>query len=145
MEQSEIAASLLLKGYNCAQSVVYAFCDDLHIDKEMAMKAATGFGAGMGRKEEVCGAVSGAIMVIGMKYGRAENQDRSLTEQTYQKTHALMDRFREKQGSFICRNLLNGCDLSTEEGRKEFKEKNLIENVCKPCVINAVEILKDLL
>ncbi len=145
MKRSEIAEAKFLEGYNCAQSVLYAFCDDLNFDKNIAMKLASGFGAGMGRKEEVCGAVSGGIMVIGLKYGRGENQDSTLTKQTYQKTYELMDKFSEKNGSFICRELLNGCDLTTQEGQKEFKEKDLLNKVCKKCVTSAVEIIEEII
>lgn len=144
MKKSEIAETKLLEGYNCAQSVFYSFCDDLNFGKNSAMKLTCGFGAGMGRKEEVCGAVSGGIMVIGMKYGRGKNQDRTLTEKTYQKTRELMDKFSEKHGSFICRKLLQGCDLTTKEGQKEFKEKDLLHKVCKSCVTSAVEIIEEI-
>lgn len=73
----------------------------------------------MGRKEEVCGAVSGGIMVLGALYGRGENQDRSLTENTYKKTRLLIDKFIEKQGSVICRKLLDGCELLSPIGKKD--------------------------
>ena len=70
--RTEMAVSKFSEGYNCAQSVLYSFCDDIHLDKNTALKMACGFGAGMGRKEEVCGAVTGGIIVIGAKYGRGE-------------------------------------------------------------------------
>lgn len=145
MKRSEIAVAKFLGGYNCAQSVLYSFCDDLNIDKNLALKLSCGFGAGMGRKEEVCGAVSGGIMVIGMKYGRGENQDRTNTDQTYQKTRELMDKFNEKYDTYICRKLLEGCELTTSEGQKEFKEKDLLNKVCKHCVSYVVEILEDII
>ena len=68
MDRVEQAVSKFAEGYNCAQSVLFSFCDDLGMDKDKALKIACGFGAGMGRKEEVCGAVTGGIMVIGAKY-----------------------------------------------------------------------------
>jgi C_GCAxxG_C_C family probable redox protein len=145
MKRVEIAEAKFLEGYNCAQSVLYSFSDDLGFDKNLALKSACGFGAGMGRKEEVCGAVSGGIMVIGIKYGRGENQDRSLMENTYAKTRELMDRFMAAHGSVNCRRLLGGCDLTTSEGQKEFKEKDLFNTVCKKCVRNVVEIIEDML
>jgi C_GCAxxG_C_C family probable redox protein len=145
MKRAEIAEAKFLEGYNCAQSVLYSFSDDLGFDKNLALKSACGFGAGMGRKEEVCGAVSGGIMVIGIKYGRGENQDRSLMENTYAKTSELMDRFLAAHGSVNCRQLLGGCDLTTSEGQKEFKEKDLFNTVCKKCVRNVVEIIEDML
>ncbi|MDD5067457.1 MAG: C-GCAxxG-C-C family protein [bacterium] len=112
----ETATKKFLDGYNCAQAVFYSFCDELRFDKETALKTACGFGAGMGRKEEVCGAVSGGIMVLGARYGRGEKDQRSATELTYQKTHDLLDRFQEKHGTFICRKLLGQCELTSEQG-----------------------------
>jgi C_GCAxxG_C_C family probable redox protein len=143
--RTEIAVSKFSEGYNCAQSVFYSFCDDLHFDKNTAMKMATGFGAGMGRKEEVCGAVTGGIIVIGTKYGRGETDNRTATELTYQKTRELMDRFEKKHGTFICRRLLKGCELTTEEGQKHFKDNKLADTICRPCVRSVVDILDSIM
>jgi len=143
--RAEIAVSKFSEGYNCAQSVFYSFCDELGFDENAALKMACGFGAGMGRKEEVCGAVSGGIIVIGAKYGRGEKDDRTATELTYKKTRELMDRFEKKHGTFICRKLLKGCELTTEEGQKNFKDNKLSDTVCKPCVRSVVEILHDIM
>lgn len=145
MERSETAAAKFLEGYNCAQAVLYSFCKELGIDEDTALKAASGFGAGMGRKEEVCGAVSGGIMVIGLKYGRGENGDPADKEFTYGKVRFLMERFSRKHGSYICRNLLKGCELTTEEGQQYFKEKDLLNRACKPCVQSVVEIVEDII
>ncbi|HPP50955.1 MAG TPA: C-GCAxxG-C-C family protein, partial [Spirochaetota bacterium] len=65
MKRSQVAIAKFTKDYNCAQSVLFSFCDYLNCDKDVALKISCGFGAGMGRKEEVCGAVTGGIMVIG--------------------------------------------------------------------------------
>ena len=143
--KSEIAVQKFLEGYNCAQSVFYSFCDDLGFDKNVALKLACGFGAGMGRKEEVCGAVTGGVIVLGAKYGRGEKDDRSATDLTYKKTRELMDRFAAKHGAFICRNLLGGCELSAEDGQKHYKENDLFNKVCKPCVQTVVEILEEIM
>lgn len=139
--RSETAVSKFLEGYNCAQSVVYSFCDDLQLDKELALKIACGFGAGMGRKQEVCGAVTGGIIVIGAKYGRGDKDDRALTEATYQKTRDLIDQFSKQHGTFTCRSLLGGCELTSEEGQRHFQENDLLNRVCKPCIQSVVEIL----
>jgi C_GCAxxG_C_C family probable redox protein len=145
MTRSEQAVSKFIEGYNCAQSVLFAFCDDLGLDKDKALKIACGFGAGMGRKEEVCGAVSGGIMVIGAKYGRGENDDRKATEITYVKIRELMNQFSQRHGTYICRKLLNGCELTTEEGQKTFKDNDYFNKVCKSCVRSAVEILETII
>jgi C_GCAxxG_C_C family probable redox protein len=143
--KSQNASEKFLEGYNCAQSVFYCFCDDLGFDKNTALKISTGFGGGMGRKEEVCGAVSGGIIVLGMKHGRGEKDGRAATELTYQKTRELMDRFAVEHGTFICRKLLGGCELTTQEGQKYLKENDLLNKVCKPCVESVVQILEKML
>jgi len=144
MTKSEQAVSKFMEGYNCAQSVFFSFCDDLKIDKDKALKIACGFGAGMGRKEEVCGAVTGGIIVIGAKYGRGGNDDLTAREETYAKTRELMDQFAERHGTFICRKLLNGCELMTDEGQKTFKKNDLANKICVHCVQSVVEILENM-
>jgi C_GCAxxG_C_C family probable redox protein len=99
----------------------------------------------MGRKEEVCGAVTGGIIVLGAKYGRGEKDDRATTELVYKKTHQLIDQFSAKQGTFICRQLLGDCELTTEEGQKQFQENDLLRKICLPCVHSVVEILEEIL
>lgn len=145
MTKSEQATSRFMEGYNCAQSVFHAFCGDLGIESDLALKLACGFGAGMGRKGEVCGALTGGIIVLGAKYGRGENQDRTATNVTYAKTRELMDEFARRHGSCLCRQLLDGCDLTTPEGQKTFAEKDLVNKVCKLCVQSAVEIVEKMM
>ena len=99
----------------------------------------------MARKQEVCGAVSGGILAIGLKHGRGEGQDRTPTEATYAKVRELMSRFESKHGSCICRTLLNECDLNTPEGQQFFKENDLMNTTCKGCVKTVVEALEEIL
>jgi C_GCAxxG_C_C family probable redox protein len=145
MTRKEQGVSKFAEGYNCAQSVFFSFCDDLKMDRDKALRMACGFGAGMGRKQEVCGAVSGGILVIGAKYGRGEKEDLPVTEEAYAKTRELMDRFAERHGTLICRKLLHGCDLTTEEGKKQFKENELRTKTCEPCVRSVIEILESMM
>ena len=141
----EVATENFLAGYNCAQSVLYAYGPDLELDGETALKVATGLGAGMGRRGEVCGAVTGGILVLGLKYGRGGQQDRSAAEDTYHKTLELMARFEKRHGSCLCRILLEGCDLRTAEGQRFFKERDLLHKTCVGCVQTVVEGLAEIL
>src|SRR5512136_880207 len=108
--RADAAMEKFKNGYNCAQAVIYVFHDELGIPEDTALKAACGLGAGMGRKQEVCGAVTGGILVLGMRHGRGSRDERPAMELTYAKTRELMERFADKHGSCICRHLLNGCD-----------------------------------
>jgi C_GCAxxG_C_C family probable redox protein len=143
--RTDIAEEKMLAGYNCAQSVLYAFCDDLGFDKNTALKLACGFGAGLARKQEVCGALSGGILVLGFKYGRGEDQAKSVTEGTYQKVRELMARFEAKHGSCICRELLEGRVLNTAEGQRSFKENDCLHKTCIGCVRMVVDTVEKLL
>lgn len=145
MTRGEKAVSIFTQGYNCAQSVFFSFCDDLGIEGDTALKIACGFGGGMGRKQEVCGAVTGGIMVIGAVFGRGENDDRTMSEITYAKTRELMNQFSERNGSYSCRCLLNGCELMTEEGRRGYSNDDLFIKVCTPCVVSVIDILEHIM
>jgi len=145
MTRTEQAVSKFKDGYNCAQSVLFSFCDDLGMDKDKALKISCGFGGGIARKQEVCGAVTGGILVLGARYGRGEKDDRKTTDVMYAKARELMDAFTERHGSFLCRTLLSGCELATEEGQKAFKANDLFAKVCKPCVESVVEIVESIL
>ena len=144
MRKLETAKSLFLKGYNCTQSIIYAFREELDLSEETALKISCAFGAGMARKGEVCGAVTGGIMVLGMRHGRGLNEDLTTTETTYVKTQELMGLFASKHGSYHCRQLLKGCDLSTEDGQKFFKENDFLNRICLNCVQSIVEILEQI-
>jgi len=143
--RNEIAVEKFLSGYNCAQAVLYSFCDDLRFDQDTALKLACGFGAGMARRQEVCGAISGGIIAIGLKHGRGEGQERASTEETYRNVRELMWQFESKLGTCSCRTLLMGCNLNTPEGQRSFKENDLMNKICKRCVQTVVETLEHIL
>jgi len=143
--KSDIAEEKFLAGYNCAQAVLYSFSDALGIDKDFTLKTACGFGAGMARKQEICGAVSGGILAIGLKHGRGERDDKTQTEAAYRKVRELLSRFESAHGSCHCRALLNGCDLNTPAGQQHFKDNNLLRKTCVPCVRSVVQVLEEIL
>lgn len=106
MTKGEKAKALFLEGYNCAQAVFGAFADELGLDFDMATKLSSGFGGGMGRLREVCGAVSGMFMVFNMKYGYTSPTDKKGKMELYSHIQALAKNFSDENGSIICRELL---------------------------------------
>ena len=106
MNHGEKAAELFLQGYNCAQAVTVAFCDVTGLTADQAAKIASSFGGGMGRMREVCGAVSGMLLVAGMLYGYETPGDDESKKQHYMLVQHLAGRFREQVGSIVCREIL---------------------------------------
>jgi C_GCAxxG_C_C family probable redox protein len=106
MSKSQEAEKLFKEGYNCCQSVFCAFCKDLDVDFDTALKLTSSFGGGMGRLREVCGAVSGMFMVAGLKYGYKDPKDQRAKIKHYKLIQELAKQFEEKYGSIVCRQLL---------------------------------------
>ena len=106
MDHGIKAAELFLEGYNCAQAVAVAFCDVTGLTEPQAAKMASAFGGGMGRMREVCGAVSGMMMVLSMCYGYDDPKDDAGKKELYTRAQALAEKFREENGSIICREIL---------------------------------------
>jgi C_GCAxxG_C_C family probable redox protein len=130
-------------GFNCSQAVLSSYSGQFGLDCQKAFKIATGFGGGM-RMAGTCGAVTGALMVLGLKYGNSTEQDRQAKEKTYEMVIEFTNRFKARNSSVECRQLL-GCDISTPEGMKEAHAKRLFSSVCPRMVQNAAEILEDIL
>ena len=106
MEHDILAAQLFLEGYNCAQAVMLAFTDVTGLDKATAAKLSSSFGGGMGRMREVCGAVSGMLMVAGLLYGYENAEEGEVKKAHYALVQELAAKFREEAGSIICREIL---------------------------------------
>ena len=140
MVNSEKAKETFSKGFNCAQAVLSTYCDKYGINDSLAKKISCGFGAGCARQSLTCGAVSGAFMVIGLRYGKTEEADEESKNITYEKINAFSDQFKLLYGSLNCYELL-GCDLSSEGGRDYFAENDLFNKECMHYVKNACEIL----
>lgn len=106
MDHGKKAGELFLAGYNCAQSVAVAFCDTTGLTEAQAAKMASAFGGGMGRMREVCGAVSGMLLVLSLCYGYDTPGDDRSKKELYTRVQALAGKFREAHGSIICREIL---------------------------------------
>ena len=107
MDRGMYAAELFLNGYNCAQAVFAAFADLMGMEKDYAARLSSSFGGGMGRMREVCGAVSGMLMVLGALYGYDAPGDDEIKLGHYSVVQALAGKFRETAGTIVCREILN--------------------------------------
>ncbi len=138
----EKAQQLFKDGYNCSQAVFGAFCDDIDMELKNTLRIASSFGGGMGRLREVCGAVSGMFMVAGMLYGYDEPKDAEAKKEHYKLIQELAQRFKDKNGSIVCRELLGlgkGPDNPTPEARTESYYK---KRPCAEYVKCAAEIME---
>ena len=138
------AVSSFKKGYNCSQSIFSTYCEDFYLSADKGRKIACALGGGMGHNNETCGAVSGAIMLIGLKYGNTRFDDKKSKEKAYAVAQEFAKMFKERNGSLKCSELL-GCDISTEEGNREAHEKNLFNDKCQKFVKDAAEIIEEIL
>lgn len=130
------------EGYNCAQIVLGSFSQKYGMKQEDAYRIATGFGGGL-RCGETCGAVVGAVLVIGLKYGNENQEEGNTKTLCYQKTVEFTEAFRKKQGSIVCKELLN-CDISNPDNMKFAAETGLFKEICPLMIKEAIEILEDL-
>ena len=136
MNYVEEAVQLFEDGYVCSQAVLAVFCEEFGLSREQAFKISISFGSGM-RKGEVCGACTGAIMALGLKYG----ENKSKSDEMCVK---FLDSFKKENGSYICRDLLD-CDIRTEEGIKYAIDNNLFKEICPKMVESAVKIAQELI
>jgi C_GCAxxG_C_C family probable redox protein len=144
MKKADHAASVYSGGYNCAQAVFSTMAPGLGLDAETAARVATAFGGGMARMGGTCGAVTGALMTIGLARGSRLPADKEAKEGTYLVALEFVKRFMERHGSITCRDLL-GCDIGTHEGHDAAKAKGLFDSLCATLVRDAVTILDDML
>lgn len=144
MSRIEKANSYFADGFSCSQAILATYATDYGLDEKIALKMATGFGGGMGRLGKTCGAVSGAIMVIGLKYGRSKIDDVESKDKTYELVQIFMEKFAKINGSTACSKLLN-CDINTMEGIRYAQENNLFKTLCPDFVKSSAEILEEIL
>lgn len=141
MDHATKAAELFLQGYNCAQSVAVAFSDVTGLDPDFSARIASSFGGGMGRMREVCGAVSGMLMVLGHLYGYSTPGDIHVKKEHYTHVQELAGKFREQAGSIICREILKNppSDPNPSPRTAEYYQKR----PCARMVFLAAQILDE--
>ena len=146
MTKGEKAESLFKEGYNCSQSVAMAFADELNIPSDVVAMSVSGFGGGMGRMREVCGTVTGMFMVIGLAMGNDNSKDNTTKKNVYKSVQELAEKFKEDNGSIICRELLgfqknNKESYVPSERTNEYYKKRPCPELCK----YAADILEEYL
>jgi len=137
------AVALFEQGCSCSQSVFGAFASDFGMDAETAMKVSAGLGGGVGRLRETCGCVTGAALVLGMKYGNATGSDQAAKGATYTAVQDFAAAFKAENGSVVCRELLAGVPKTTTGGAPEARTAEYYEKrPCKELVRLSAEILE---
>jgi C_GCAxxG_C_C family probable redox protein len=144
MTKAEDATVRFKEGFSCSQAVVSSFSDDLGLDNDTAYKISCGFGAGIARTGNICGAIAGAVMVIGLKYGKAIAGDDAAKERTYALVQEFITAFRKKNGSITCTELL-AYDLRDPGQRKQAHESGAVAIKCPGFTRDAVEILEKMI
>jgi len=140
MKKSEIAKNYFSTTFNCSQSVLASFGKDYGLTEDLSLKISCAFGGGMARQQMTCGVVTGALMAIGLAFGRGAGDPQANTLTTYDKTKEFFTEFRKRHGSIICKELLQGLDMNNPEDKIKIDELKLFQNVCMKYVQDAVEI-----
>lgn len=131
MNKSDIAMSLFNEGANCAQAVLGAFAQECGLTQEAAFKYASGFGGGVARLREVCGAVSGMVLVINILYGNTNIKDKNAKDADYARLQPLLEKFKAETGSIICKELLAPQDAAKTQPTSEARTAQYYKK--RPC------------
>lgn len=140
-DKAELAAELFKKGYNCAQAVAVAFCEETGLSEEQTARLVSGFGGGMGRMREVCGAVSGMTFVVGCLEGYSDPKEKEGKKKLYETIQTLAAAFRKKEGSIICRELIKGTGADSSPTPSERTAEYYRTRGCVGCVECAARTL----
>lgn len=138
------AAAAFKSGYNCAQSVFTACGRRYGMDEGLAARIALPFGGGLGRTGRTCGAVTGALMVVGLRFPAPDPKDADAKLKAAELTREFIRRFEARNKTIVCRELID-CDISTPEGFEEAKRKGVLVNVCPKLIRSSAEILDEIL
>lgn len=144
MDTTERAAACFNDGFSCSQAVFSTFAQQFDLPVEMALKIAAPFGGGMARMGEICGAVTGAFMVIGLAHGHTTVEDQELKEETYRLVNEFVSLFKARNGSIKCRELI-AYDMCTPEKLQQANESGVFDTVCPRLVKDSAEIISMLI
>jgi C_GCAxxG_C_C family probable redox protein len=140
-DPTQTAQELFSQGFNCSQAVFCAFAPEFGIDEETALMLASPFGGGIAHQGQVCGAVSGALMALGLGRGSATVEQK---DETYRMAEGFIQRFQERHDTLLCRELI-GYDISTPEGLQSAREQGVFKMLCPTFVESAVRIATEML
>ena len=143
MNEAKTSVERFLEGNGCSQAVLTQFCEQLGLDEVTALKISSGFPGGM-RMAGVCGAVTGAYMVLGLHFADEESGRSEGRKKVYEAVAEFTRLFTQRHHSLNCRELL-GCDIMTPEGKKIADEQNLFKTVCPTFVKDASDILQTIM
>jgi len=145
MTKANQATDYFSNSFNCSQAVFTPFGTELGIPEDHCLKIACAFGGGMGRQQLTCGAVTGAMLALGLHFGKGIGDGDAKKKQTYAKTLALFIEFTAKHGTVNCRELMNGLNMNDPEDMKKIEELDLHKNLCTGYVVDAVAIAEELI
>jgi C_GCAxxG_C_C family probable redox protein len=137
---TEVALAHFRQGFACSQAVLLTFAPEFEVPADLASRIAAPFGGGMARLGETCGAVTGAMMVLGLQAGNTTAEDKTAKEATYALVNHFAAQFKARHGSLLCRELL-GCDLSRPDELQQAREARLFDTCCPRFVQDAVELV----
>lgn len=143
-DSASVACALFEQGFSCSQAVLAAFVERYGLTRDAALRLGCAFGGGIARSGKMCGAVSGALMVIGLAHGRTRIEDVSARERTYDAARAFLAAFRREHGSDSCNELL-GVDIGTPEGHAAALSAGLFKSRCTDLVRSAARIVATLI
>jgi len=142
--KADASVEVFNKGFNCAQAVLSSHCEEYGLEDEIAKKIACGFGGGMGHSAETCGAVSGALMLIGLKYGKYRESDNESKEKTYKLANEYITNFKKEYGTINCRELIK-YDLGNEEELIKARASGIFGELCPKLIKRSVELVEKIL
>lgn len=144
-EKTRHATERFKSGFNCSQSVLSAFAEDFGLSRDSCLRLASPFGSGIARMQETCGAVTGALMAIGLKYGKGENGTEDDKTIAYRQSQFLVNEFKKRNTTICCRQLLDGYDMNSPQEMAKIMELDLYNNYCLKYIQDAVEITETIL
>ena len=141
--KAEISVEIFDKGFNCAQAVLCSHCEEYGLSSDMAKRISCGFGAGMGYNAEACGAVTGALMLIGLKNGKYLESDNESKEKTYNLVKEFIENFKKEYGTINCKDLIK-YDLGKENDLIKARSSGVFNELCPRLVKRSVELTEEI-